>query len=189
MQSNPTRNTTGLVVWLTGLPGAGKTTLAVAVQERLATLAIPSCNIDGDALRHGLCTDLGFSAADRKENVRRAGEIAKLMAQQGLVAMVSLVSPYLADRRSVRDRMPAGMFFEVFVDCPVDECRKRDPKGMYARADRGEIPQFTGVSDPYEPPPAPELHLRTHVDSLDDCTQMLTQAICNTIHQATPPSL
>ena len=177
MQSNPPNKAKGLVVWFTGLPGAGKTTLAEALQERFAHRKIPTCIIDGDVLRKGLCSDLGFSARDRQENVRRVGEIAKLLAEQGIVALVALVSPYNQDRRAVRERLQPGMFCEVHVDCEVDECRRRDPKGMYARADRGEIPQFTGVSDPYEAPSAPELHLRTHEESLNQSLAKLEQTV------------
>ena len=168
----------GLVVWLTGLPGSGKSAIANGFRDALAEHGFAACVIDGDALRKGLCTDLGFSEKDRQENVRRAGEIAKLMAEQGQVVAVALVSPYARDRQAVRARMQPGMFMEVFVDCPVAECRRRDPKGMYARADRGEIPQFTGVSDPYEPPTAPDLRLRTDKESLEMSVHRLMEVVC-----------
>jgi len=168
---------TGLVVWLTGLPGSGKTALAIGMHTYCREEQIPSCIIDGDELRKGLCSDLGFSAEDRRENVRRAGEVAKLWADQGYIAFVALVSPYEADRRSVRSRLAKDMFLEVHVNCPVEVCRRRDPKGMYARADRGEIPQFTGVSDPYEVPTTPDLRLDTHTENEDASLNKLRMAV------------
>ncbi|HOD24795.1 MAG TPA: adenylyl-sulfate kinase [Polyangiaceae bacterium] len=171
----------GLVVWLTGLPAAGKSTLALALRDSLEKAGQAACIIDGDVLRQGLCSDLGFSAKDRQENVRRAGEIAKIIAEQGIIAIVALVSPYERDRRAVRERLPPHRFFEVHVDCSVEECRRRDPKGLYRRADRGQIPQFTGVSDPYEAPSKPELRVRTQDDpvqvSLDQLLAAVTEAI------------
>ena len=168
---------TGMVVWLTGLPASGKSTLASALRRNLADASIPACVIDGDELRAGLCSDLGFSEADRRENVRRAGELARFLAAQGLVAIVALVSPYIRDRQSARQRVPLGRFFQVYVDCSVEVCRQRDPKGLYERADRGEIPQFTGVSDPYEAPIAPELHVQTDVESVEASTKRLVEAV------------
>jgi len=167
----------GLVVWLTGLPAAGKSTLAMALCESLVAESIPTCIIDGDVLRQGLCSDLGFSEKDRQENVRRAGEIAKILAEQGILAIVALVSPYERDRRAVRGRLRQGKFFEVHVDCTVDECRRRDPKGLYRRADRGEIPLFTGVSDPYEEPAAPELRIHTHEEPVETSLGRLMTAV------------
>lgn len=167
----------GLVVWLTGLPASGKSTLANALQKRLLDASIPACIIDGDVLRSGLCSDLGFSEEDRKENVRRAGEMAKFLAAQGLVAIVALVSPYARDRQQVRAGIPDGQFFQVHVDCPVDVCRQRDPKGLYRRADRGEIKDFTGVSAPYEAPPVPELHIQTAAESVEESSARLLEAV------------
>ncbi len=156
------RPTQGLTVWLTGLSGSGKSTVAVEVERRLVAAGRPAYLLDGDNLRHGLNADLGFSAADRGENVRRVGEVARLFADAGVVAVVSLVSPYRADRARVRAmHEEAGLrFVEVFVDTPLDVCEARDPKGMYARARAGEITGFTGVDDPYEPPEQPDLVLR-----------------------------
>jgi bifunctional enzyme CysN/CysC len=156
------RPTRGLTVWLTGLSGSGKSTVAVEVEQKLVASGQPAYLLDGDNLRHGLNADLGFSAADRAENVRRVGEVARLFADAGMVAVVSLVSPYRADREQVRALHEAtGLrFVEVFVDTPLEVCEGRDPKGMYAKARAGEITGFTGVDDPYEAPTAPDLVLR-----------------------------
>jgi bifunctional enzyme CysN/CysC len=156
------RPSRGLTVWFTGLSGSGKSTVAVELERRLVTGSRPAYLLDGDNLRHGLNADLGFSAADRAENVRRVGEVALLFADAGLVSVVSLVSPYRADRDRVRAAHErAGLrFVEVFMDTPLDVCEARDPKGMYARARAGEIRGFTGVDDPYEPPDRPDVVLR-----------------------------
>ena len=157
-ESRPSR---GATVWFTGLPSSGKSTIAAAVEERLVADGRPAYLLDGDNLRHGLNGDLGFSAEDRAENVRRAGEVAALFADAGVVALVSLVSPYVADRdRARRAHEEAGLpFAEAYVSTPPDECERRDPKGLWARARAGEIKGFTGVDDPYEPPTDPELTL------------------------------
>jgi bifunctional enzyme CysN/CysC len=156
------RGTLGMTVWLTGLSGSGKSTVAVEVEHKLVSSGRPAYLLDGDNLRHGLNAGLGFSAADRAENVRRVGEVARLFADAGLVAVVSLVSPYRADRDRVRAQHEAAglRFVEVFVDTPLAICEARDPKGMYARARAGLIRGFTGVDDPYEAPLQPELVLR-----------------------------
>jgi bifunctional enzyme CysN/CysC len=156
------RGTRGLTVWLTGLSGSGKSTVAVEVEQKLVAAGRAAYLLDGDNLRHGLNVDLGFSAEDRAENVRRVGEVARLFADAGMVAVVSLVSPYRADRNRVRAmHHAAGLrFVEVFVDTPVEICEARDPKGMYRRARAGEITGFTGVDDPYEPPESAEVVLR-----------------------------
>jgi bifunctional enzyme CysN/CysC len=148
-----------VVLWFTGLSGAGKSTIANLVEQRLHALGRHTAMLDGDNLRHGLCRDLGFSEADRIENIRRAAEAARLLADAGLIVLASFISPYRADRAAARALFGAGEFIEVFVDTPVAECRRRDPKGLYARADAGELRQFTGVDSPYEPPEAPELRL------------------------------
>jgi len=149
------------VLWFTGLSGAGKSTIANLVERRLHALGRHTYVLDGDNLRHGLNRDLGFSEADRAENVRRASEAAALFADAGLIVIASLISPYRAERARARQRVPEGEFIEVFVDAPVAECRRRDPKGLYQKADAGLICGFTGIDAPYEPPEAPELHLRT----------------------------
>lgn len=156
------RPTVGATVWCTGLSGSGKSTVAVAVERALVAAGRPAYVLDGDNLRHGLNGDLGFSAADRSENVRRVGEVARLFADAGVVALVPLISPYRADRDRVRAAHElAGLaFVEVFVDTPIELCEARDPKGLYRRARAGELRGFTGVDDPYEPPLAAELILR-----------------------------
>ncbi|MFL5866116.1 MAG: adenylyl-sulfate kinase [Thermoleophilaceae bacterium] len=155
------RASRGATVWFTGLPSSGKSSIAYAVEERLVQAGRPAYVLDGDNLRHGLNGDLGFSAEDRSENVRRAGEAAALFADAGIVALVSLVSPFAADRRRAREAHErAGLpFAEVWVSTPPDECERRDPKGLWARARAGEIKGFTGVDDPYEPPAAADLTL------------------------------
>lgn len=151
----------GSTVWLTGLSGSGKSTIAVALERRLVLAGRPAFRLDGDNLRHGLNADLGFSSADRDENVRRAGEVAAILAEAGVVAIVPLISPY----RAARDRARAvhearGVpFFEVFVDTPIEVCEERDPKGLYTKARAGELPGFTGIDDPYEAPVSPDLVL------------------------------
>ncbi|MGY2124456.1 adenylyl-sulfate kinase [Nocardia gipuzkoensis] len=156
------RATRGLTVWLTGLSGSGKSTVAVELERRLVAAGRPAFLLDGDNLRHGLNSDLGFSPADREENVRRVGEVAKLFADAGVVAVVSLISPYRADRDRVRAAHEAAgiPFLEVFVDTPLAVCEARDPKGMYAKARAGEIRGFTGIDDPYEAPTEAEIVLR-----------------------------
>lgn len=151
----------GATVWLTGLPSAGKSTLGAAIEEHLVEEGLAAYLLDGDNLRHGICGDLGFSAADREANVRRAGEIAKLFADSGTIAIVALVSPHGAVRDEVRAHHEADglRFFEVYVNTPLTECAKRDPKGLYARAQAGELKGLTGVDDPYEPPSRPDLEI------------------------------
>ena len=156
------RGRSGATVWLTGLSASGKSTVAVELERRLIAQGIPAYRLDGDNLRHGLNSDLGFGPADRAENVRRVGAVAQMMADAGLVAICALISPYRADRERIRQQHEdAGIpFVEVFVDTPLAECEARDPKGMYARARAGELTGFTGIDDLYEPPRAPELVLR-----------------------------
>ena len=156
------RPSRGATVWLTGLSGSGKSTVAAAAEKVLVAAGRPAYVLDGDNLRHGLNGDLGFSAADRKENVRRVGHVAALLADAGVVVLVPLVSPYRADRDLVRAlHAEAGLpFVEVFVDTPIELCEQRDPKGLYKKARAGEITGFTGIDDPYEAPLEPELVLR-----------------------------
>ena len=149
------------VVWFTGLSGAGKSTVADLVEQQLHAAGIRTYLLDGDNVRHGLNKDLGFTAADRVENIRRVGEVARLMVDAGLLVLASFISPYAAERAMVRDLLEPGEFCEVFVDAPLAEVERRDPKGLYARARRGELTNFTGIDAPYEPPPAPELRLDT----------------------------
>ena len=149
------------ILWFTGLSGAGKSTVANIVEQRLYIAGYHTTLLDGDNVRHGLCRDLSFTEADRVENIRRAGEVAKLMSESGLIVLCSFISPYRAEREMVRNLVPAGEFIEVFVDTPIEECMRRDPKGLYAKAQAGMIKNFTGFDAPYEIPGAPELHLQT----------------------------
>lgn len=150
-----------LILWFTGLSGAGKSTIANAVEQRLHAGGCHTMLLDGDNVRHGLNRDLGFTEADRVENIRRAGEVARLMTEAGLIVLCSFISPYRAERELVRNLMPAGDFIEVFVDTPIEECMRRDPKGLYAKAKAGAIKNFTGFDAPYEIPELPDIHLHT----------------------------
>lgn len=165
----------GKVVWLTGLPGSGKSTIAQAVEENLHRAGLQTMVLDGDNLRHGLCADLGFSIDDRNENVRRAGEVAKLFLSQGAIVLVALVSPMREAREKVRKNFSDGDFLEIYCDCPLSICQQRDPKGFYEAALRGVITNFTGISSPYESPLDPELILRTGEESLEHSVINLTQ--------------
>lgn len=158
------RGSIGLTVWFTGLSGSGKSTIAVEVEQLLVAAHRPAYLLDGDNLRHGLNGDLGFSHVDRSENVRRLGEVARLFADAGVIALVPAISPYRVDRRRVREAHEAAglRFVEVFVDTPLDVCETRDPKGLYAQVRAGELTGFTGIDDPYEPPESPEVMLRPH---------------------------
>jgi len=147
----------GRTVWFTGLSGSGKSTLAFAVEEALVAQGVAAYVLDGDNVRFGLNRDLGFSAADRTENVRRIGEVCRLFQDAGLVVLSAFISPYRADRDAVRALHPEGSFVEVFVDTPLEICEARDVKGLYARARTGEIPEFSGISAPYEAPDAPDI--------------------------------
>lgn len=148
-------------VWFTGLPGSGKSTIANRLEKRLHADGRHTYLLDGDNVRHGLSRDLGFSEADRVENIRRVAEVARLMVDAGLVVLVSFISPFRAERALARSLFETGEFVEVFVDTPLEECERRDPKGHYAKARRGELANFTGVDSPYEPPESVEVHLRT----------------------------
>lgn len=167
----------GAVVWLTGLPGSGKSTLARAAQQNLHLAGFRTVLLDGDNLRLGLCSDLGFSVDDRNENVRRTGEVARLFLETGVVAIVALVSPMRAARDAVRCLLPQGAFFEIYCQCSVTVCRRRDPKGHYAKAEKGKITDFTGVSSPYEIPLAPALRLNTDAESVEESVERLTRAL------------
>ncbi|MEQ8844973.1 MAG: adenylyl-sulfate kinase [Phycisphaerales bacterium] len=164
---------TGATIWFTGLSGSGKSTIASAVEQVLVNKGVNAYRLDGDNVRHGLNKNLGFSAEDRAENIRRIGEVAKLFADSGTLALTSFISPYKSDRdlcRKMHD--DSGLkFVEVFVDTPLEECEKRDPKGLYKKARAGEIKGFTGIDDPYEAPDKAELVLKTEGRSIDDCVQ------------------
>ena len=151
----------GVVVWLTGLSGSGKTTVAQALAEVLIRAGHSAHVLDGDRLRTGLNSDLGFSPEDRAENIRRAGEVAALFADAGVIAIAAFISPYRAGRDAARRAAGAQHFFEVFLDTPIEECERRDPKGLYRRARAGDLLDFTGVSAPYESPLDPDVHIMT----------------------------
>jgi adenylyl-sulfate kinase len=159
----------GCILWLTGLPGSGKTTLATTLAAEFARRGLRHFVLDGDVLRRGLCSDLGFSQADRSENIRRAGEVARLLAGTGMICLAAFVSPYRADRDRIRQGMEPGRFIEIHVNAPLEVCERRDPKGHYQRARANTLSAFTGVSDPYEPPLNPEIVLRTAELSVDEC--------------------
>ncbi|HEY8514376.1 MAG TPA: adenylyl-sulfate kinase [Candidatus Binatia bacterium] len=163
----------GCTVWFTGLSGSGKSTIAVAVEKALWDRGVRAYILDGDNIRHGLNSNLGFSPEDRTENIRRIGEVAKLFTDAGIVTLTAFISPYRADRDKVRNIMGPGDFIEVYVDCPLEECEKRDVKGLYAKARAGQIKEFTGISAPYEAPENPELVLRT--------AEMTEQQSCDTV--------
>ncbi|WJM87297.1 adenylyl-sulfate kinase [Dickeya chrysanthemi] len=149
----------GVVVWFTGLSGSGKSTLAGALEQALFARGVSTYLLDGDNVRHGLCRDLGFSDDDRRENIRRVGEVARLMVDAGLVVLTAFISPHRAERQMVRELLDQGQFLEVFVDTPLAICEARDPKGLYRKARAGELRNFTGIDAVYESPKQPELHL------------------------------
>ncbi|WP_192458797.1 adenylyl-sulfate kinase [Musicola keenii] len=149
----------GVVVWFTGLSGSGKSTLAGALEQALHAKGVGTYLLDGDNVRHGLCRDLGFSDDDRRENIRRVGEVARLMVDAGLVVLTAFISPHRAERQMVRELLDEGQFIEVFVDTPLAVCENRDPKGLYRKARAGELRNFTGIDSVYEAPERPELRL------------------------------
>jgi bifunctional enzyme CysN/CysC len=161
------------VLWFTGLSGAGKSTVANLVEKRLHSLGRHTYTLDGDNVRHGLNKDLGFTDADRVENIRRVAEVSKLMVDAGLIVLVSFISPFRSERRLARELMQPGEFFEVFVDTPLEEAEKRDPKGLYKKARRGELQNFTGIDSPYEAPEHPEIHLRTALYSPEAAAEQI----------------
>ncbi len=163
------------VVWLTGLSACGKSTIAVALEQVLIQRGHLAYVLDGDNIRHGLNKNLGFSPEDRTENIRRIGEVSKLFVDAGVIAITSFISPYKADRQTARELVKEGNFVEVFVDASIETCTKRDPKGLYEKALRGEIKHFTGVSPdaPYESPEAAEVHLDSNTLSIDACVEKL----------------
>lgn len=167
----------GCVVWLTGLSAAGKSTIATELERVLFSQGKHAFVLDGDNMRHGLCSDLAFSPEDRKENIRRIGEVAKLFAEAGFVCITAFISPYRSDRDLARRIAPAGKFIEVYLNVPVEICEQRDPKGLYAKARSGEIRDFTGVSAPYEAPLNPELELRTDKFALNDCIKAILERL------------
>lgn len=165
------------VMWFTGLSGAGKSTVAKALEERLFDRDAQTMHLDGDNVRHGLSGDLGFSAHDREENVRRVGEVSRLFFEQGTLTLCTFVSPYRDDRDRVRELLPEGRFLEVHVDCSIEVCKERDPKGLYEKAEKGEISNFTGISAPYEEPEDPEIVVRTDEHDVETCVDQIVDAL------------
>jgi bifunctional enzyme CysN/CysC len=168
-----------VIIWLTGLSGAGKSTIANIIEQRLTLDGYHTTMLDGDNVRHGLNRDLGFTEADRVENIRRVGEVAKLMVESGLIVLCSFISPYRAERDMVRRLVDDGEFIEVFVDTPIEDCMRRDPKGLYAKSRAGKIKNFTGVDAPYEPPVKPEIHLRTLGQPADTLAEIVIHALAD----------
>jgi len=162
-----------VILWFTGLSGAGKSTLAHAVEEKLHLSDCRTFVLDGDNVRHGLCGDLGFSDQDRRENIRRIAEVAKLMLEAGVITLTAFISPFNAERQQARELVPANDFIEIYCQCDIAVCEQRDVKGLYKKARSGEIAQFTGISSPYEPPVNPELIIDTDLFSLDECVEQV----------------
>jgi len=161
------------IIWFTGLSASGKSSLAYSLEEALHKNKIRTYVLDGDNIRKGLCKDLGFSDEDRTENIRRIGEVSKLMMEAGVIVLTAFISPFTKDRRIVRELVAEGEFIEVFCDAPLEVCESRDVKGLYKKARSGEIPEFTGISSPYETPETPELYLQTNILSIDECLEKL----------------
>lgn len=162
-----------VLLWFTGLSGAGKSTLAHAVEENLYQLGCSTIVLDGDNVRHGLCGDLGFSDEDRKENIRRIGEVGKLFIDAGVIILTAFISPFKEDRLRARGLFPHGDFVEIFCDCDLNICEQRDVKGLYAKARSGDIKHFTGISSPYEMPDKPELIVKTGAKELEKCVEQV----------------
>ncbi|PWW31966.1 adenylylsulfate kinase [Cytobacillus oceanisediminis] len=162
-----------VVLWFTGLSGSGKSTIANAVSHELFRQGINEYVLDGDNVRHGLNKDLGFSESDRNENIRRIGEVAKLFVDSGKIVTTAFISPYRSDRDGVRALFEEGEFVEVFIDCPLEECERRDPKQLYVKARRGEIKDFTGIDSPYEAPDKPEITIRSDQFSVEEAVEQI----------------
>ncbi len=170
-------NHKGTILWFTGLSGSGKSSLAHAVEEQLHQRGCRTFVLDGDNVRHGLCSDLGFSIEDRVENIRRISEVAKLFLEAGVIVLTAFISPFRNERAAARKIVPHGDFLEIFCDSPLEVCEARDVKGLYKRARAGEIPEFTGISSPYEPPTSPELKVATGTDSIEECVDQVIQLL------------
>lgn len=167
----------GRLVWLTGLSGSGKSTIAVALEARLNQLERVAYLLDGDNVRHGLCDDLGFSPEDRKENLRRVGEVGRLFVDAGIITLASFIAPYRADRAALRAKMDPGDFIEVHISTPIEVCEARDPKGLYKKARTGEIPSFTGISAPYEEPDQPEIVIDASLVEVHEAVAMILDVL------------
>jgi len=163
----------GFTIWFTGLSASGKSTIAVAAEEALYGIGCRTYILDGDNIRHGLNKNLGFSPEDREENIRRIGEVSKLLRDCGIINMTAFISPYRQDRKAARELGSGDEFIEVFVDCPIEVCEQRDPKGVYQKAREGLIKEFTGISAPYEAPESPEIHLHTDQMSIEECVDFI----------------
>lgn len=170
-------NHKSVILWFTGLSGAGKSTLAHTVEDTLHKMGCRTFVLDGDNVRHGLCGDLGFSEEDRKENIRRIGNVAKLFLEAGVIILTAFISPFKSDRTLVRNMVHTGEFLEIYCNADVAVCEQRDVKGLYQKARRGEIKEFTGVSSPYEAPSNPELIVNTGKDSLQTCADQIIQLL------------
>lgn len=167
-----------MAVWFTGLSGSGKSTIANAVEKELNGRGIHTYLLDGDNIRHGLNKDLGFSPEDRGENIRRIAEVAKLFVDAGIIVLCAFISPYRKDRDSARSLFLPGEFVEAYIKCPLEECIRRDPKGLYKKAKKNEIPQFTGITDDYEEPVNPEILINTKTSDIKDSIQKILNYIC-----------
>ena len=167
----------GCVVWLTGLSAAGKSTIATELERELFSKGKHAYVLDGDNMRHGLCSDLAFSPEDRKENIRRVGEVARLLADAGFICVTAFISPYRSDRELARQIVPEGKFIEVYLNSPLAVCEQRDPKGLYAKARSGAIKDFTGISAPYEPPLNPEVELHTDRLGVAECVATILEQL------------
>jgi adenylylsulfate kinase len=170
-------NQRAIVIWFTGLPGSGKSTLSLGLEKELYSQGFKTFVLDGDVLREGLCKDLGFSNEDRTENIRRVGELAKLMMDSGIIVLAAFISPFAKDRNKVRELVGDANFVLVFVDCPLDICEQRDVKGLYKKARKGEIKTFTGISSPFEAPENPDLVLKTSEFSKEHLIKELLEFI------------
>ncbi len=168
-----------VLLWFTGLSGSGKSTLSHAVEEELYQRGCRTYVLDGDNVRHGLCNDLGFQEADRRENIRRVGETAKLFVEAGVVTLTAFISPFIEDRTRVRSMFPHGNFLEVYCDCPLEVCEQRDVKGLYQKARQGEIKNFTGINSPYEAPVKPELVVQTEKQTLQESVELVIRMLEN----------
>ncbi|GAB6095731.1 adenylyl-sulfate kinase [Desulfatiferula olefinivorans] len=169
----------GAVIWFTGLSASGKSTLSHLVEKELHSMGCSTYVFDGDNVRHGLCGDLGFSEKDREENIRRIGEMVKLFVDAGVIALTAFISPFRKDRQRVRDMVGDDRFIEVFVDCPLEVCIQRDPKGIYQKALKGEIKDFTGISSPYEPPEKPEIVIRSDKEEFSEFAKQIVDFVKN----------
>ena len=173
------KNQKAVLFWLTGLSGSGKSTIANRLEEKLFNLGKHTYILDGDNIRFGLNSDLGFSEKDREENIRRIGEVAKLFVDAGIIVITAFISPFRKDRERVKKLFPNGEFVEIFVDTPLEICKKRDPKGLYQKVERGEIHNFTGIDSPYEKPENPEIYIDTTKMDIEEATNIIIRYYIN----------